>query len=405
MSLSSLGGFRRAGPGDDRRRRVLTDTLGDTLAGDVPVFRPITSQTTRPAPVQKSEHYGDASFMDDSLRVTDLIPRRLAHFALLLALGLGVIGGLELLHAWMPKLVRYAGHGATSFDLHASNSLAAWFSSTLLNLSGLVAMLVFSVRRFRTDDYGGRYRIWVWAAVCCFLASIDVTASFHDAFKETLCRMSGTRILGDGSLWWVVAWLFLLGGVGLRLLVDMSECRLSTAILAAGFAACLFSIAARFGLPVGLNGNGRVMLVEGVHLTGILFVLIALGLHARHVILDAEGLLDSSVDEEEEEADAFDEIPIVNRSKPSRSDLSEPKWGVPQAAHPAPQPPIKKPAPPIAAPSAARTIAGAPKASPAAKPLAGGLAQTPPPHQQKLSKAEKKALRKRLLDMRREREE
>jgi hypothetical protein len=339
--------------------------------------------------------------MDDSLRVTDLIPRRLTPFALLLVLGLTAIGSLELLHAWMPKLATYAGSGVSAFDLRGANSLATWFSSTLLSLSGLVALLVFNVRRFRTDDYGGRYRIWVWAAVCCFLASIDLTASFHHAFKETLCRVSGTRIVGDGSLWWIVAWLFLLGGVGLRLLVDMSECRLSTAVLAAGFAACLFPIAARFGLPVGVTGTGRVMLVEGVHLAGILFVLTALGLHARHVLLDAEGLLDA----DEDDADAIDEIPIVNHSKSARNDLNATKWGTPQAAHPAPQPPLKKPTTPVAP---ARTVVGAAKSAAAinsaSQPLAGGLGQTPPPQQEKLSKADKKALRKRLLEMREARE-
>jgi hypothetical protein len=369
------------------------------------------SQVIRPVPEYKSAHYGDASFMDEPLGVTDLIPRRYAHIALLYVLGLAVIAGLELLHMGMPSLARYAGAGVSAFDLHGADSLAAWCSSTLLSLCGLVAILIYNVRRFRTDDYGGRYRIWLWAAICCFLASIDATANLHDAFKETLSRVAGTRILGDGAIWWVVIWLFVLGGVGLRLVVDMVECRVSVAVLSIAAVACLVPLAARFDLPLGFTGAGRVMFVEGAHLGGILTLLAALTLHARHVILDAEGLIHSDAEEEDEEeaAEEYDEIPIVNRSKPARTDLGTTKWGPPQAAHPAPSPPIKKPAPAVVSNPPVCTASGSLKSatSTSSAPtvsLAGGLGAVASPASKKLTKAEKKALRKRLLDMQRARE-
>ena len=60
--------------------------------------------------------------------------------------------------------------------------------------------------------------------------SIDETASLHEGFKEMMVLVTGTRVFGDGSIWWVAAYGFLLGGVGTRLLVDMRECFLSTAV-------------------------------------------------------------------------------------------------------------------------------------------------------------------------------
>ena len=48
---------------------------------------------------------------------------------------------------------------------------------------------------------------------------------------STPCPRSGTRLVGDGSLWWVLAYLFFLVPVGLRLTVDMRECRTSVALM------------------------------------------------------------------------------------------------------------------------------------------------------------------------------
>lgn len=396
VPLSSYGEFRRNGQGDDRRRRVLTDTLGDALDGDSIASRSMPMATRTP-PEPKSEHYGDASFMDNLLRVTDLVPRRRTTLAILFLLGAAIIAVLELLHVWAPGCAPYAGPGAAALSLRSPANLSVWVASTMLSLSGLAAILVYNVRRYRNDDYRGRYRIWLWTALCCFLASVDTTAGFHEGFKETMSRVAGTRVYGDGSVWWVAAWLFLFGGVGLRLVVDMRECWLSSGTLIAASLAYGLALAGRFGLPLGAHG---VMVEEGAKLTGALLLLMAIATHARHVILDAEGLIHSDGEQEEDEADddeAYEEIPIVNRGKPARTDLSESKWQAPQAAHPTPQAPAKRPVftpTPTPAPVAA---------SPAPKPLAGGLGQPPQPHQEKLSKADKKALRKRLLDMRQQR--
>jgi hypothetical protein len=328
--------------------------------------------------------------MDHPLRVTDLIPKRPTGLAILFLVGAGTIAALELLQAWTPRLAPYAGPGAGAFSLRGPASLSIWFSSTVLSLAGLAAILVYNVRRLRSDDYRGRYRIWLWAAMCCFLASVDVTASYHEAFKETLSRVAGTRVYGDGSVWWIAAWLFLFGGVGLRLVVDMRECWPSTATLIAGFSAYGLAVAARFGLPLGTHG---LMIEEGAKLSGALLLLMAFVLHARHVILDAEGLLDGDEEQDEAEEDAeYEEIPIVNRGRPAaRSDLAGSQWQAPEPAHPTPQAPARKPAAPA-------------PASPAAKPLVGGLGQPVQPHQEKLSKADKKALRKRLMEMREQRQ-
>ena len=108
---------------------------------------------------------------------------------------LGVVAGLEVLYAWMPRLAALTTDGrVAALDLDGEGSLAVWFSSTTLSLAALAAILVYSVRRHKKDDYHGHYRIWLWAAMCWGLMSIDETSSLHEGFKELMAHASGTRM-------------------------------------------------------------------------------------------------------------------------------------------------------------------------------------------------------------------
>ena len=388
MPLQSEGHFR-SGLGDERRRRMLCDTTA--FASVAPADPRPTELDDNPPAQQKSEHYGDATFMDQQARVTDLIPKRLSSFALLFLLGLSLIAGLVYLYSLMPRLAGYTHDGrVAAFDLDGEGSLAVWLSSTLLSLSGLVAILVYTVRRYRTDDYHGRYRVWLWAAMCWFVMSVDETGSVHEGFKEMMSVVTGTRIFGDGSIWWVIPYFFLLGAVGLRLLLDMRECWLSSSALVGAGAAYALSVIAQLGWLLGRGGAKEVMVEEGAELIGDLLILMAMGLHARFVILDAKGLSHSSPGEEKS-----DEPPVINsRQRTSRPDFTEVRWAEPEPAHPTPQPALKKPGP--------TPLVSKPAATP---PLAGGLGTPPQSAHEKLSKADRKALRKRLLEMRQARQQ
>ena len=189
---------------------------------------------------------------------------------LLFVVGLLMVAGMEALYAWMPNLA--------AFDLDGEGSLAVWFSSTVLLSSSLAAVLVYSVRRHRKDDYQGHYRVWLWAALCWLLLSVDETAGLHEGFKEMMTLVTGTRLLGDGSMWWVIAYFFLLGGVGIRLLIDMRRCRLSTASMAMVAVGYALAVATRLGWILPESGAKGVMFKEGAEMVGNLFLLLAIGI-------------------------------------------------------------------------------------------------------------------------------
>lgn len=287
MSLEASSQFRRSGQRDDRRRRVFTDpALAEAC-------RPgARDAAARGRGVRKAERYGDATLMDRQPRVIDLVPRNLAVYVLALLAGLLVIAALEGLYLGTLSLGKLTTDGrVAALDLDGEGTLAVWFSSFVLLSSAVMALVVYSVRRHRADDYQGRYRIWIWAALVWLLMSIDETASLHEGFKELMAVVSGTRIVGDGSIWWIVAYFFVLGSVGSRLLLEMRECRASTVSLLLA-AACLgVAVLAQINVVLPDSGARGIALEEGLEMLGDLILLLAMTLHARYVIMDAQGLI------------------------------------------------------------------------------------------------------------------
>lgn len=370
MPLTASSSFRRYGQRDERRRRLLTDDLYDQEG--LPGCRVWAEDGP---PQQKSENYGDAEFLEQQLRLLDLVPRRSIVLAVLLSVAVAVVVGLEFAYAWMVGRAAAGGTTLTTLDVAAKGSLASWFSSLMLLAAAAVALLIYSVRRHRTDDYQGRYRVWIWAAGGCLLLATDQAAGLREAFREMMISLTGTPLLGNGDLWWVVAYAIIFGAIGSRLLMDMRHCIPAAIALSGAAVAHGLVVSQRFGWMVFDGGNG-VIFLTGSEMVGNLLLLAAFGFFARHVVLDAEGLLprrrqDESEDQQSEE-DQF------RSAGPGRWRKIDPPHVTPKPAH-------QRPA----------------TTSPTSLPVATAA---PSPVARKLTKAERKAMKKHLLQQRLERE-
>jgi len=367
--------------------------------------------------------------MEELPRLTDLVPIRLRFFALALLAGVAIIAGLEALYYWAPAWTARTTDGQiAAFDLDTEGSLGAWFSSTVLLLAGLAAVLVYLIRRHRVDDYQGYYRVWLWAAGCCLLMSVDEGSSLHEGFKELMAQVTGTRLMGDGSIWWVVPYFFLLGAIGTRLVVDMRSCRLSMAAIL-GTAACFaVAVVTQLGWLLPESGLRGVMLEEGAEMLGDVLLLLAMALHARHVILEAQGLLperkpknnddkpvaespkkpsaiapksgflETETEEEEEE-----EIEAEEEEESGRAVVIHPPHGIPRPATSAPAPVAS-----ASSKTAASTSVSKPAPSAANRTAKAAPTSPSPPASdspRKLTKAERKAMKNRLAQMRAARDE
>ena len=375
--------FRRSAQDHDRRRRLLADEYltSDSHAGAAwPQDGP---------PEHRSANYGDAEFLDEQLRLTDLIPRRWGAVTLLFLAGAAAVGLLLAGYVWMPELALAEGR-IEALDLASPASLARWLSALLLMAAAGAAVLVYSVRRHRCDDYQGRYRVWLWAAACLVLISADQAANLHATLQQGMIRATGTRLFGDGSVWWLLPYFFLLGAVGSRLAIDVWGNRLATALLLGGAACHGATLAAHFGLLVAPQPIEQVLLVEGARLTGNLLLFFAMLLHGRRVLLDAEGLLPRR--ERKWQAAAADED--GERPLPATSGVVRHV----DPPHPAPQPILGYG-------GTARPAATTPAAFATSQKPAAAIQAAESSVHRKLTKAEKKALRQRLEQERLKREQ
>jgi hypothetical protein len=263
-------------------------------------------------------------------------------------------------------------------------------------------MLVFTVRRHRCDDYSGRYRVWLWAAICWFLLSVDETSSLHEGFKEMMAHVTGTPLIGDGSLWWVIGYFFLLAGIGIRLLLDMRECWISTSAMVATAGCYVLAVVTQLGWVLPDSGARGVMLEEGAEMVGNLFLLLAMGLHARHVILDAEGRLPERKRSVTKAAKQESEA----RSRIGQEDAGEPDETMPAGTRVLASHREIQVHPPhgVSRPAATRPRQSLEADVDSRTSDATGESNASGSSRGKLTKAEKKALRKKLRQMARTRQ-
>jgi len=392
--------YRRAGFHYNRRRRLLADDcLG---AGSRPA---VQSEPCKEPAERKSAHYGDAEFLAEQPGLIDLvIIRHLWAIGLWALLGIGLVAGLAILDRWSDDT--FASDRPTAFMFGSAGSMSAWLSSVLLLCAAAMAVAIHGVRRHRIDDYDGHYRIWLWAAMGWGLLSADAIVRLHDAFQQVMIRLTGATLLGDGWIWSWFPGLLLLGVVGSRLAIDMWECRLSTAAL------CLSAVC--YGLAAATGAGWLIiedlaqpaLVAPAAKLLGDTLLLLAMALHGRFVLLDAEGLLTRRESKTAKEAPdaASDQKEQVNHRPAAVAKGGSMRVDPPQSV---PQPALARTIPiatAAAGPAKSASVVSSSASSTlnlsaASKPASIASTQSNVASvNRKLTKAEKKALRQRLLE-------
>lgn len=232
--------------------------------------------------------------MERQPRVVDLLPRHYGWLALVFFLNAVGIAALEAGYYYLPQLVRFSASGRiAALDLAGEGSLASWLSTALLTAAAVTAWVVYGIRKHRADDYHGSYRIWFLAACAWLFLGMDEAASLHEALRDLAVGLSGEHGVGHGSIWWLGIFSLVLGFVGLRLVLEMRECRLSTTLLLisglAYSAAAVVLLNGELHWFPQLAGAEAVMTEEGLTMTANLLLLTSQLVHARYVVLEAEG--------------------------------------------------------------------------------------------------------------------
>jgi hypothetical protein len=170
-------------------------------------------------------------------------------------------------------------------------ALANWLSSFAFILAAVGSVLIYTVRRHKLDDYRGSYRLWLWCAAAWLVMSIDATANLHAPFSRALAHISGWSMLADGALWWIAVWGSILAVLSLRLVLELRECRPAQVAIAGTSLLWVVGLAIDYGWFPAIPLRHAATAAIGCRLLGQITLLLGIGVYARHVLLDAEGLL------------------------------------------------------------------------------------------------------------------
>ena len=281
--------FRRAGYGDERRRRVLLEEMRGTRS-PASEGAPGRVDSRRAPSAARSAKYSTAALASHQPPVTCLVPKRWWTLTVLFLAGASAIAGVEALYGSVSTNAPDALSGPlVALDAAARGSLVSWLSSMFLHAAALGSVMVYALRRHRLDDYRGRYRIWLGAAALCVAGSIDAATGLHLALANQLARLAGTPLDGDGRVWWIAAAALLVGATFVRFSLEMRSCPSAVACLV--LAAAGYGTAAVTELDLFLPDGGAFaqMVQSSCLMLAHLFVVLSVASYCRRVYHQAQG--------------------------------------------------------------------------------------------------------------------
>ena len=275
--------LRRSGQLDERRRRVLMDEIASPSAD---AEQADDAGGGRRAPLRA---YGPAVLAEHQPRITDLVPVR-TWLVTLLILGAILFGaGIELLFVKLQSANLLESPRLAAVDLRGRGNLAGWFCSILLAAGAAASLVIYSIRCHRVDDYRGRYRIWLWTAGALLWASLDAATDVHHAIGAGLATLAGHPQWVDYC--WLTLYCLVFGALAIRLAMETWHSLGTQAALA--LAAVLYvasGMAVMHLIPLE-TPLLKIVVPTALEMLAHLSVVIAIGLFARYVHLDAQGKL------------------------------------------------------------------------------------------------------------------
>lgn len=130
---------------------------------------------------------------------------------------------------WAPVAMR--PDVARPLQLDRPDSFGAWFGAVFLAMTSGAAFLVYQLRRYRSDDYRGHYRLWRIVIVVAMLASIDSVTQLTDWLGATLDAIFGQREIMAGSQWVRILWTIGGAAFAIRLTGEVWKDRSATSLM------------------------------------------------------------------------------------------------------------------------------------------------------------------------------
>ncbi len=278
--------FRRSGSRDERRRRVLLD---DTVAEPPSEETPAATKRGRGKSEGGSVNapYAPAALGEGQPRIADLLPlRRLTLWMWLLA-ALLFIGPLAFvqtqLAGWRQRMPNM---DFAALDLNERGNVGSWFTSVVLAWAAFASVQVYLLRRHRSDDYRGGYRLWLWCAGALTVASALAATNLHELAGAGSAYLLGSPDYAEPIGRTLLAVLG--GGLMARMAWEIRASRGAVAALVGSFLAyttagvVLIDAVASLLPAASVVGGASVLLAHCL-------VLMTIGAFGRYVSLEARG--------------------------------------------------------------------------------------------------------------------
>jgi hypothetical protein len=272
----------------DRRRRLMADDLLLSEAADDDDLAPAATSAPRGGEPARRV-YAAAAECALNRPIREFFPSRAAMILVTAAVALAAVGSVVAIDIWAGSWTHgIDSRAAAVFDLNAPGNLTGWIASTLLAAAGLVAIYIYSLRRHRVDDYHGRYRVWIWAAIGLMLVSMTETSTAGQPVRGLGIRLFAWLRMRE-SIAWPAAVLGIVAIAYVRLLCEMWRCRTAAALWTLASGAFVAAAAAEYGWLFHAPDATRTLAERCGWLAGYLLAMVALLVYARYVTMEIEG--------------------------------------------------------------------------------------------------------------------
>lgn len=263
---------------DERRRRRLASEFVD-VAPTSPVHDDGPGDASTPiAPIVHTDEFV-APFP-----LERVIPRAWWMHAVIALLGIS-LGGLTIVAGWNAGPIREAcGPAIGNLVEFETGKLVLLFSAASLFFAGQLALSVWWVRSRSASDFSGRYRIWVWAAVFAFGASLVVVGDLHHVWTATLMWNWPMGFWQQETLLWLAPAVGIASALIWEIKNELRDCRTSFGVFLLAILAWAASISLQLGDGLELPQRVAATVIAGAAMLGHFALMMSLLIHARHVI-------------------------------------------------------------------------------------------------------------------------
>jgi hypothetical protein len=201
---------------------------------------------------------------------------------------------------------------------------------------------IYRLRRHKTDDYRGRYRVWAWIPLVLFSMGVCVATGLHSDIALLSAQWidpTGATVHAD---MWPIGACVLWSLVALRLGFEIRDNRSSLTLLALT-SLCYFAAAA--GPLVQVQPSSHLILVmatTAIINVGHLSLFLMVAVFGRHVYMDSQGLLQRQTGRRKKVRSSKKSTETSTKAKSSsrtkKQTTSKPAEAAPKPAKAAPKP-------------------------------------------------------------------